>query len=87
LAGTASSVSTIKVYLNNTLKSSTSNSGTATSTDWSSGETRISNNWGNATTRRFNGKMDQTAIWDKVLTTDEIALLYNNYDGLAYSSW
>lgn len=32
----------------------------------------------------FDGKIDEVAIWNRTLTTDEIALLYNDGDGLGY---
>lgn len=35
----------------------------------------------------YNGKFDQTAIWDRVLTASEITQLYNSGNGLAYTSW
>jgi hypothetical protein len=35
----------------------------------------------------YNGKLDQTAIWDRVLTASEIEQLYNSGNGLAYTSW
>lgn len=32
----------------------------------------------------FDGKMDEVGIWDRSLTSEEIALLYNNGSGLTY---
>ena len=35
----------------------------------------------------MNGLIDQTAIWNKILTVSEISELYNSGVGLAYSVW
>jgi|GEM_PF-2986415 len=35
----------------------------------------------------FEGNLDQIAIWDKIIDTDDISELYNSGSGLAYSSW
>lgn len=35
----------------------------------------------------WSGLIDQTAIWNRVLTTQEIAQLYNSGNGLAFSGW
>lgn len=35
----------------------------------------------------FSGYIDQTAIWNRALTSTEIALLYNSGNGLTYSNW
>lgn len=35
----------------------------------------------------WSGLMDQTAIWDKALTIDEIQTLYNSDNGKLYSEW
>lgn len=35
----------------------------------------------------FFGNMDQVAVWNKALTSDEVDLLYNSGNGLAYSNW
>ena len=35
----------------------------------------------------FGGLIDQTSIWDRALTADEISVLYNSGDGLSYSQW
>jgi hypothetical protein len=35
----------------------------------------------------FHGYIDQTAIWNRVLTTMEIAKLYNSGNGFAYTNW
>lgn len=35
----------------------------------------------------FNGKIDQTAIWNKILTENDINTLWNGGLGLPYSSW
>lgn len=32
----------------------------------------------------WNGYLDEVAFWDKILTTDEIASLYNNNSGFSY---
>lgn len=37
--------------------------------------------------KRFDGLIDQIAIWDKKITTTEISLLYNSGSGLTYSNW
>ena len=41
--------------------------------------------YGSAT--RMYGNYDQLAIWNKLLSTDEISLLYNSGNGLPYSEW
>lgn len=35
---------------------------------------------------RFNGKLDEIAIWSKALTQDDIDLLYNGGDGIPYEA-
>ncbi|MGQ8337106.1 LamG-like jellyroll fold domain-containing protein [Sunxiuqinia sp. A32] len=35
----------------------------------------------------YNSLIDQTALWDRPLTEQEIAQLYNSGSGLAYSEW
>lgn len=40
-----------------------------------------------STFQNWNGLIDQTAIWNRALTTDEISLLYNSGNGLPYISW
>lgn len=37
--------------------------------------------------RSFNGYIDQCAMWRRIITSDEVATLYNSGNGLAYSSW
>jgi hypothetical protein len=38
-------------------------------------------------TSRWNGLLDQTAVWSRILTSGELTDLYNGGSGLAYSSW
>lgn len=33
------------------------------------------------------GLVDQTAVWDRELTPEDVSTLYNNGNGLSYSSW
>ena len=35
----------------------------------------------------FNGSLDETGIWNRALTSDEVALLYNSGAGLSYNSF
>lgn len=35
----------------------------------------------------FNGKIDQTSVWNRNLSTAEAQALYNNGDGIPYGSW
>lgn len=42
---------------------------------------------GSGGTAYFNWRIDQSAIWDRKLTTDEISALYNWWAGLPYSSF
>jgi hypothetical protein len=37
--------------------------------------------------RSFNGKIDQPAIWNKILNPSEVEELYNSGNGKAYSTW
>lgn len=37
--------------------------------------------------RSFKGLIDQVAMWRRILTSGEVAALYNSGNGLAYSSW
>ena len=45
----------------------------------------IGNNPG-ATGRSWDGMLDDVALWNRVLTTDEIAAIYNNGDGATIAS-
>ena len=76
-----------KVYINTSEISFSSGSGTATSVDWSIGESLLCSNWANATNWRFNGILDQTGLWSKILSSDEVSTLYNSGNGLAYVNW
>lgn len=37
--------------------------------------------------KNWNGLIDQTAVWDRVLNSLELQALYNSGNGLAYSNW
>ncbi len=38
-------------------------------------------------TNRHNGLLDESGIWNRALTSDEVALLYNSGAGLSYTSF
>ena len=74
-------------YINNVLTTGWAlNSGTATSTNFSTGTIHIGENWGSG---GFHADClyDQVAFWDRELTAAERAALYNAGNGLAYTSW
>lgn len=37
--------------------------------------------------RSFDGKIDQVAVWSRILSAAEVAALYNSGNGLAFSNW
>ncbi|WP_346855974.1 LamG domain-containing protein [uncultured Draconibacterium sp.] len=47
----------------------------------------IGNEYNNGASRYFQGGLDQVAIWNRALTSEEILQLYNSGNGLPYSEW
>jgi len=79
------SESTMKLYYNGVLDST--HTGITTPTVLSGNDAFLGVDGRNPTTNRnydWDGKMDEVGIWDRVLTSTEIAELYNSGDGFAY---
>jgi hypothetical protein len=75
------------VYINGVQLTGINPSGGALFVDWSLGESQMASNYGGVTTNRWDGLLDQFALWSRVLNTSEIATLYNTGNGLAYINW
>ncbi len=73
-------------YLDNVVKSGFSASGTATSTSFAAGGPYVGKNWG-AGVSYASCICDQVAFWNRALSAQEVASLYNSGDGLAFALW
>lgn len=78
---------TVRLYKNGLLKSSDGfaspgNTGSANSAFNIGDDADLYSNF-----REWQGRIDQVGIWDRALTADEIALLYNAGQGLAFTQW
>jgi hypothetical protein len=83
----SSDVSGVKCYVNNTeITTKTTNNNTLSATISNSEPLNVGT-LNDGAYYDWNGLIDQTAVWSKVLSTDEISDLYNTGSGLAYSSW
>lgn len=82
--------STLRLYVNNTLQTGTADisSGSTSNMIWDvdNGFTIIGN-YGTNASYAFTGVVDEMAVYNRLLTTDEISLLYNSGSGLPYSSF
>lgn len=61
--------------------------GTGTYIDWSNGYTYFLRHIALSNTIWADSKANQMSLWNKVLTIDEISMLYNSGNGFPYSSW
>lgn len=75
--------SKVRIYVNGTLGTRQDNQ---TNIDYTSTTFEIGRYPGN-NGNKFSGKVDQVAVWSKVLSSDEVNTLYNSGNGLAYTSW
>lgn len=71
----------ITIYVNNTLRSQ---SAFAYSIDYGSDSVLIIGGRDSANGWTFNGRLDEIAIWNRALTTDEITEIYNSGAGKFY---
>jgi hypothetical protein len=77
---------TFSYYLDNVQKTGFSASGSASSTSFAAGGLYVGKPWGSSTSYA-NCTGDQVAFWNRALTAQEVASLYNSGNGLAYSGW
>jgi hypothetical protein len=76
------------IYLNGTYVDGATNGSGVAYTATSSLETVGAGYWFSSTLETFfEGKIDQVAMWNRVLTQSEITQLYNSGNGLAYINW
>ena len=82
-----SDLSGVKIYIDGSAASMTQTTDTldtsddiVTQTDFSIGARGLGRTTGTGTRNHFDGNIDEAAIWSKVLSTDEIADVYNSGD-------
>ena len=76
--------STLRFYINGVLQTSTFDisSASATSIAWDEEGYTILGNFGTSSSYAFSGVIDELGVYNRLLTTDEIAELYNSGNGV-----
>lgn len=73
-------------YVNGVEKTLSHVGGTASVVNFSSGQFYVGR-VSASTSYSPDGLIDQVAVWERALSSDEVSILYNSGDGLVYSCW
>lgn len=73
------------LYINNTSYACSYLTGSVSSVNWSTGTTEIGRDWVQA--QYFSGRIDQVAVWGRVLSSSDVSLLYNSGNALTFINW